>query len=209
MNKKIVTVVMIALMSVLIFSTALQNALALGPTGICYSEEDYEANQQHFPRYNECEHTNPEQPNDMMVGLGQSALYNLNSGTPVFNWANWTFLNQAGYSQSETSDSPVQIYPPMICTFCLDYGEPTQYYYNYPDPDYPTWDQVGDYHCWQARVDSAGYIDDWHSVQGMTQGVFYYLIFPWYTYYYFAYTQDEDGDHGFTFLTAHHGDTWW
>jgi hypothetical protein len=212
MYRKTITVVLV--LAMIVSLTAMNNVLALGPSGTCYSKDSYEENQNDYPRYSECEHSNLGQADDMMVGLGVTAQYDLGQETPLFNWGTWQFLNEAGYSGNINPDSPVEMAFPVVCTFCLDYGLPNQYYYNYYYYADPIWLYISefDYYCWYASCYSQGYIADWHSVEGVTQGQFYYLDEPENYYYMWAYTQIPSGHsapvQSFAFLTAHQTGDW-
>ena len=100
----------------------LRSVAALGPTGTSYSKDTYvNTGGASFPRFNDCEHTHLNYPDNMMVGLGVYTYYDTNVGYPAYNYGNWWFSTQAGWSSSTTDNSPVHSMPPMGCIFDLDF----------------------------------------------------------------------------------------
>jgi hypothetical protein len=211
-NMTIFAVVFVTLMIAL--PMTLQSAAALGSSGTSYSRDTYvNTGGASFPRFNDCEHTHLNYPDNMMVGLGVYTHYDTNVIYPAYNYGNWWFSTQAGWSSSTVSSMP-----PMACIFDLDFGLGTAYrstYYDYSSGTWTyrylydgSWADIGHY-CSVVSFQSAGSIGDRASVEGMTQGAFYYNNNPGTVYYYYAQTQFPlghsvpPGIQSYAFLTAH------
>lgn len=214
-----VLVAMILILLMIVLPMTIHNVTAEGPSGESYSLQSYEQNPTHnYPQYGECEHTDINGPNDMMVGLGVFAHYDINDQTPAYSYGNWWFSAQAGWSTSTTNNSPVQIMPPMEETVCIDYGLSTQSYTNYYDYSSGTWTNgyyynsvwspIGHY-CSVDSDQTSQALNDRTSVEGVTSANFYNMSSPNTLYFYQCYTQLPPG-HGmpgnipsFAYLTAH------
>lgn len=195
----------------------MRNVAALGPSGHSYSKDTFvSSGYTLYPQYGECEHSHLYQNDDMMVGIGVYAYYDLNDQTPAFEYGNWWFGIQAGDNSSTTNNSPVQIHAPMIGTQCLDYGLGSQWYSNFYDYSSGTWTNGYYYNNqwvslgYYASVDNdqmGQFFSDRASIEGTTQGVFYRTSAPTNYLYYWAYTQIPPQHSApypsYAFLTAH------
>jgi hypothetical protein len=159
----------------------------------------------------------------MCVSLGVYSYYDLNDGTPAYNYGNWEFVAIAGDSGSTYNNAPVSIQSPLMGTECLDYGLSSQWYTNYYDYSSGTWTNGYDHNgSWYnmgyyGSVDHYQYgcsLSDRTSIEGTTQGEFFFNIEPGTYYYYWAYTQIPNGHsvppgiQSYAFLTAHQSGDW-
>jgi|GEM_PF-5137768 hypothetical protein len=224
MRKIYVTIVTMVLIIIMVaLPMTLRNVAALGPVGCSYSLTSFTNNNSDYPYYGECEHSHLNHNDDMMVGLGVYAYYDLNDQTPAYNLADWWFSAQAGNSTSTTNNSPVQISPPLTETTCLDYSLSTQTYNNYYDYSSGTWTNgyyyngqwtlIG-YYCSVDSDQMNQWPSDRTSIEGMTACNFYYNSAPGTLDYYQCHTQlpplqsMPQNIPSFAYLTAHQTGDW-
>jgi len=147
------------------------------------------------------------------------AYYDTNILCPAYCHCNWWFSTQAGWSSTTYDDSPVRQMPPMGCIFDVDFGLESAYHSTWYDSSYGTWTTGYTYNGnWEdfpdghhANIVSDQFDEDLYgdriSVEGMTQGIFFYKQNPWTIYYYYAQTQIPPGHwapvQSYAFYTAH------
>lgn len=195
MNKKDKAAVLIVVISALTLSIGLHSALALQ---VDISGDDWGI-YQGDPVFCECYHATQQYwQSDTEVGLGLRAKYTFN-GQPVFNWADWMFEDEAGGSGGYSN----RMETPMYVDACTN-GNNHCYYSDYTAPK---WGYVPgtNYQCLYVYLDSQGYFNPVHSVEGRTTAFFYECYNPSHTWWLTAYTQNPPGKsgNGWSFLTAH------